>query len=256
MRVQRLEHRLQVVGHRLHFTDRAQCRPRLVLVEAASEVGEHVGVHVHHHLPPLGHDLLEGEGAQVDAERALDDHNQAVVARAQHLDAGERPEEDFALVRVLREPRDVGATVDHPLLHLEDDAHPRAVARRVAHRDLALERRTHEGRLDATAHVKLVGRPELIGQRHARDAAVDLCRLRELAELDDRRVDGVERRRVPVEGAQRVVEAERPVHRRKEQIVQRSVSNVLPEDIRRAAELNHRALEEVRLGPHAAKHAV
>ena len=39
--------------------------------------------------------------AQVDAERALNDHDQAVVARAQHLDAGERPEEDLALVRVL-----------------------------------------------------------------------------------------------------------------------------------------------------------
>eukprot|EP00966_Prymnesium_polylepis_P222721 5152444-Prymnesium_polylepis.1 len=53
--------------------------------------------------------------------------------------------EDLALVRVLAEPRDVGAAVDHALLHLDDDAHLRAVTRRVAHRDLALKRRRHEG---------------------------------------------------------------------------------------------------------------
>ena len=33
------------------------------------------------------------------------------------LEAGERSEEDLHLVRVLREPSNVGAAVDHPLAH-------------------------------------------------------------------------------------------------------------------------------------------
>mmetsp|Transcript_14519 Transcript_14519/g.38360 ORF Transcript_14519/g.38360 Transcript_14519/m.38360 type:complete len:415 (-) Transcript_14519:194-1438(-) len=206
LRVQRLEHRLELVGHRLHIADLAQRRPRLILVEVASEVGEHVGGHVHHHLPPLGNDLLERERVQVDAERALDDHDRAVRARAHHLYAGERPEEDLALVRVLREPADVGATVDHALLHLNNDAHPRAIARRIAHCHRTLKRRAHECRLDAATHTELIWLPELIGQRHARDAAVNLGRLGELAELDDRRIDAVQRRGVLVERAHRLLE--------------------------------------------------
>ena len=39
---------------------------------------------------------------------------------AQGLDAGERWEEHLGLVRVLREPRQIGAAVDHAHLHLED----------------------------------------------------------------------------------------------------------------------------------------
>ena len=80
------------------------------------------------------------------------------------LEARERREQNLRLVRVLREPADIGAAVDHALLDLEDDA--LAAARRVLHRDTAVLRRAHESALNAAAHAIFVGLPEGIRQRH------------------------------------------------------------------------------------------
>ena len=104
----------------------------------------------------------------------------------------------LCLVRILRQPGDVGAAVDHALADRQHDAHARA--RGVSHRHLAVEGGGHERRLDAAPHAKAVDLPELWGKRHAADAAVDRLCLRELAELDDGAVDGVQRGRVDVQG--------------------------------------------------------
>ena len=80
----------------------------------------------------------------------------------------------LVLMRVLREPRHVGAAVDLALLRLNDDAHRGLVARRVAHGYIAVECSRHEGVLYAASHAKVVGMPELVGQGHARDATIDL----------------------------------------------------------------------------------
>ena len=50
------------------------------------------------------------------------------------------------------------------------------MARRVLHRDDAVLGSTHEGALNAALHAVLVRVPEGVGQRHARDAAVNLPR--------------------------------------------------------------------------------
>eukprot|EP00966_Prymnesium_polylepis_P063664 1476488-Prymnesium_polylepis.2 len=55
----------------------------------------------------------------------------------------------------LAQPLDVSPAGDHALLHLEQDAH--SVARRIAHRHRTVERRAHEGGLDANLDPKLVG---------------------------------------------------------------------------------------------------
>ena len=74
-----------------------------------------------------------------------------------------------------------------------------AARRRVAHRDATVDGRRHERRLDAAAHARVgVGAPELRGEQPARDAAEHGPRHRQLREPHDRRVDDVDRRRVPV----------------------------------------------------------
>ena len=121
----------------------------------------------------------------------------------------ERREAALLLVRVLREPRDVGAAVDHPLLHLVDGG-PARRARRVVHRDLAVEGRRHEGGVDAAAHAERVRRgrsspSDLVddaapllprGQRHpcrASSARSERCRracpIAELTRVEARAAD-------------------------------------------------------------------
>ena len=71
----------------------------------------------------------------------------------------------------LREPADVGAAVHHALLRLQHDAHLLAVARRVAHRHLAIGGRRHEGVLDAALYSWQVrsgsDEPEALGPKAA-----------------------------------------------------------------------------------------
>ena len=55
--------------------------------------------------------LLSGERPQVDGERNLEYGN--VYAHRLHLEAGERPRTNLALVRELQEEGDVGAAFDH-----------------------------------------------------------------------------------------------------------------------------------------------
>ena len=73
-------------------------------------------------------------------------------------------------------------------------------SQRVCLCDEALSR-LHEGGLDAAAHAVIVGRPELLGQRHPAHAAIDLPRERQLGRLDDAAVDDVQSRRVKIHAA-------------------------------------------------------
>ena len=125
----------------------------------------------------------------------VEDDHRALDPLLEDLEAGERREQDLLLVRVLREPRDLGAAIDDPHLDLEEQ--PRlAAARRVVRGDLAVGRRRHERELDTAADILLVRLSKLLGEHAAADAAVHLARRRQLAQLDDRRVDRVQRRRV------------------------------------------------------------
>ena len=90
---------------------------------------------------------------------------------ADHLEAGQRREEDLVLARVLRHPPEVGADVDAADGDLEDGA-PLLVLARVAHGDLPAPRGGHEPPLDAAAEAAVGGLPEGLGQDHAAQPAV------------------------------------------------------------------------------------
>ena len=106
------------------------------------------------------------------------------------------------LVRVLREPSEVGAAVDHAHLELHDRHRLAALgpsaAARVVHGLAALSGGRLEAKLDAAPHAALVGLPELRGQLAVAHATIDLARLGQLRHLDDGRIDRVNRRRVRV----------------------------------------------------------
>ena len=80
-------------------------------------------------------------------------------------------------MRILTQPAEVGATIDHALAHLKDDA--RATLR-VVQRLRPVLRRGREAVLDAARHAILVWAEELLGQRGAAEAAVDAARGAEL----------------------------------------------------------------------------
>ena len=138
----------------------------------------------------------------------------------------------LCLVRILREPGDVSAAVDHTLADRQHDANARAGG--VSHRHLTVEGGGHERWLDATPHAETIWHPELRGERLAADTAVDRLCLCELAELDDGTVDGVQRRRVDVQGLLGRLEGQCAIL-------------VLLGDALRAAEPHHVAFEEVAL---------
>ena len=56
---------------------------------------------------------------EIDRDAYVDDEHLVLHARALHLEAGERREEHLLLVRVLREPIELGAAVNHAHLHLK-----------------------------------------------------------------------------------------------------------------------------------------
>jgi len=105
----------------------------------------------------------------------------------------------------LGEPRNGCSSVHHALPCLDHDAHARAIALGIPHRDAAIERGGHKAIFDSCLHAKLVGRPELVGQLHASDAAIHLGGNCQLTQLDDRAVDAVKRRSVLVERLLRLV---------------------------------------------------
>ena len=94
----------------------------------------------------------------------------AVRGGLAHLQAHERRQQRLPLVRVLREPRNVGAAVDHAHHELE---HRRRLALRVVHRLRAVGGRRREAVLDAAAEAERVRREEAFRER-----------------LDQRRVQG------------------------------------------------------------------
>jgi len=94
-------------------------------------------------------------------------------------------------VRVLRDPAEIGASVDHAHLDLEDDARP-AGRGCVLHRDVTVKGRRHEGGVHAAAGAVLVRLPEVVREHAARQAAVHLVHPRKLARLDDHAVDHVD----------------------------------------------------------------
>ena len=232
----------------------ADRHPRRVCFDITLRAAPELLNHVAHDLLSLAEHLLNRERRQVDGEAALDHDDRAVDTRAQHLDAGERPEEDLSFVRVLREPADLGTPIDHPLLHLDHDASALA-ARGVPHGDQPLGGRRHERLLDATSHVEFVGRPKLVRELHARDAAVDLDGLGELAQLDDNRVDGVQRARVLVHRLPGHLEGD-AARRRQEELVARRRAEVRVGNVLGAAEANHLVAQEGGLGAEAAQHSV
>ena len=147
----------------------------------------------------------------------------------------------LCLVRILREPGDVSAAVDHTLADRQHDANARAGG--VSHRHLTVEGGGHERWLDAAPHAKAVYLPELWGKRHAADATVDRLCLRELAELDDGAVDGVQRGRVDVQGLLGLLEGQCAVGG----LEALGGALVLLGDALRAAKPHHVVFEEVAL---------
>ena len=103
------------------------------------------------------------------------------------LEAGEGREGDLPLVRVLREPLQIRAAVDHTHSHLEQYA---VVERfgRVPQRLLTIQRATHKAKLDAATDVHLVLLLEGDRQPLLAHATVHNVRLRQVLELDDARV--------------------------------------------------------------------
>ena len=97
------------------------------------------------------------------------------------------------LMWILRHPTELGAAIDHPHLHLEDQRRLPTVALRVLHRLIPFERRAHERHLDTPLYALLIWPPEALRQDAAPDAAVDLCRNRQFGQLHDRGVDHVRR---------------------------------------------------------------
>ena len=149
----------------------------------------------------LGEHLLDRERVEVDRRPHRHDEHRVLHVVLEELEARQRREQDLLLVRVLAEPREVGAAVDHPHLHLHEHREAAAAAAalvRVEHRLVPLLRRRGEAELDAAAVVVLVLAHHLARQRAPRDAAEDGAGARELAHLDDGGVDEVERRRVQV----------------------------------------------------------
>ena len=207
-------HRLEEVVVRVEPVGRVPQRPRAQAVleqrralcgeDRAAEVSElctnlerHPVADLAQKLRAPADDLLDRERRQVDVETDVEHEHVALHLGARHLQTGQRVEEDLALSRVLREPRDVGAPVDHPHPHREEA--PRAAATRcVRVRHLLVRRRRHKGVLAPTAQPKLVGRPELVGKHSAGDAPPNALGLGELRQLDDGRIDHVQRRRVQV----------------------------------------------------------
>jgi hypothetical protein len=82
------------------------------------------------------------------------------------------------------------AAVGEALVELQNSA--RAAAARVAYGNLALSGGGAEGEVAAAAHAERVGGEELGREHAAADAAEDGRGVRELGELDDGRVDGVQ----------------------------------------------------------------
>ena len=106
----------------------------------------------------------------------------------------ERVEEYLLLVGVLRDEREVGAAIDHPHLHLEDETTCFS-RRRVVLCNRLVERGGHECGLDTATHSKLIALPELLRECAAADASIDDGRLGELAELDHHGIDQEELRK-------------------------------------------------------------
>mmetsp|Transcript_18933 Transcript_18933/g.40854 ORF Transcript_18933/g.40854 Transcript_18933/m.40854 type:complete len:351 (-) Transcript_18933:978-2030(-) len=137
-------------------------------------------------------------------------HDRLLHLGLDHLEPSERAKADLLLVRVLRAPAEVGAAVDHPQLHLEDDAGLARGSRRVGERHRSVLGRRHEGGLDAAAHVVLAPHgvvgdgQEGVGQQPARQAAVDAACLGKRAQFHQRRVDHVQCGRVQVAQAEPV----------------------------------------------------
>ena len=182
-------------GRRLDVGAGAGALERGAHLEAA-----HVA-HVDEQLAPLRDDLLERRRAEVEREADLGDEHGALGAQRAHLARRQRREEHLALVRELREPPDVGAARHEPLPQLKRDGGAAALAG-VVERHRAVGARRHEGEVDAAAHAVLVALAQRRGEAAPGDAAVDVRGDRQLGELDDGRVERVQRRRVTVAAAE------------------------------------------------------
>ena len=187
---------------------RAQRLPRGA-AHLVDQLHLHVGAHIDDELAPLGDDLLNRERLEVDREADGKDDHRALDARRVDFDARERTEADLLLVWVLREPRQVGATVDEALRNLEHEAGLALPARgggagRIRESDVTVERGRHEGELDTASHPRRgVGLPEGSWQHATAHAAIHLGRLLKFGKLDQSTVDAVDRRDVLVAARER-----------------------------------------------------
>ena len=109
--------------------------------------------------------------------------------RCERLLPQQRPEEHLPFVRVLRQPADVGASIDQAHLRLEDQ---RGLTLRVVLGLRALDGRRGEAKLDASTQAEVVLFPELVWEKRPSRAAVDGARDLQLGELDHGRVDAVD----------------------------------------------------------------
>eukprot|EP00966_Prymnesium_polylepis_P336142 7391445-Prymnesium_polylepis.1 len=196
---------LQRVGLRL-LEGRQHCtwQPR----DAQAQVVDHRVDQRHVRRLHLGDDLLQRQVVQVTAETELNHEHAVLVARHRgDLESRQRRKEDLLLSRKLRETTHVSTAIDHPHANLKEDFLHLVALLHVADRHLPLRAGAHERAVHAAHHAHLL-LPELVGQQTIH-AAIDGGRLGELRQLDDARIDGVDRRRVAV---RRVLRAAEPDH--------------------------------------------
>eukprot|EP00964_Phaeocystis_antarctica_P105974 scaffold70938_cov62-Phaeocystis_antarctica.AAC.6 len=123
-----------------------------------------------------------------DARQQLQHQRRSLDAAPAHGESGERREAELLLVRILREPAQLGALIGEAHRDLKDDA---ALARtRVLNGHVAVERGGHEAELDATLELS------------AGHAAVDRLARAEESELGERRGDHVQGGHVAVAEAE------------------------------------------------------
>mmetsp|Transcript_51434 Transcript_51434/g.133820 ORF Transcript_51434/g.133820 Transcript_51434/m.133820 type:complete len:360 (+) Transcript_51434:1761-2840(+) len=188
-------------GIRLQRGIPADGRP-LVPGHCSADLGHQVLAHVCHEPLAFVDDLVDRQRREVHVDADLDVQDAPLDPRADHLHAGERGKTYLFLVRVLREGSQVRATVDHAGLDFKDGGGLGVATLHVLLGNRLGLRTAQEPVLDAPSDARRVLVPEAVGQDALLSAPVELASLLELAKLDQRRVDRVDRRAVPVPAAE------------------------------------------------------
>ena len=131
---------------------------------------------------------MEGQGKAAKGQGKGSISQRAVKGQGtSHLEGGERPEQDLALVRVLGEPTDEPAAVAEAHLHLEEQAVPAVRAPAPALDRAPVDRRGGERVLDRAQDVRIRPGRERVRQAEPGHAAKDRRDLGCAPPLKDRR---------------------------------------------------------------------